>query len=71
MLARRKGLNEWKQKTNYHKRSLSETAFFRLKKIFGHHVNAKKFENQITELLLRCNILNKINQLGMPNSYPI
>jgi hypothetical protein len=71
MLVRRKGLDEWKQETNYHKRSLSETAFFRLKKIFGHHVNAKKFENQITELLLRCNILNKINQLGMPNSYAI
>ena len=61
MLARRKGLDDWKKETDYHKRSLSETAFFRIKKIFGHHVNARKFEHQITELLLRCNVLNRIN----------
>jgi len=71
MRIQRKGLKKWQQQTNYHKRSLSETAFFRLKKIFGDHVNAKKFEHQITELLLRCNILNKINQLGMPSSYAV
>lgn len=65
---RQKGLKKWKIKNNYHRRSLSETAFSRLKKIFGSHAASRSFENQITELTLRCNMLNKMNQLGMPDS---
>lgn len=66
--ARNKGLKKWKEKNNYHRRSLSETAFSRLKKIFGGHAASRIFENQVIELGLRCHILNKINQLGMPDS---
>lgn len=65
---REKGLKKWKQKNNYHRRSLAETAFSRLKKIFGSHAASRVFENQAIELALRCNILNKMNQLGMPDS---
>jgi hypothetical protein len=71
MDVRRRGLKKWKKKTGYHKRSLSETAFFRLKRLFGHHVLSSDFENQKNELLLRCRILNQMNQLGMPDSYLI
>jgi hypothetical protein len=65
---RKTGLKKWKEKNNYHRRSLSETAFSRLKKIFGSHAASRIFENQAIELGLRCHILNKINQLGMPDS---
>lgn len=65
---RQKGLKKWKIKNNYHRRSLSETAFSRLKKIFGSCAASRSFENQITELTLRCHMLNKMNQLGMPDS---
>jgi IS5 family transposase len=65
---RQKGLKKWKIKNNYHRRSLSETAFSRLKKIFGGHAASRKMQNQTIELLLRCNMLNKMNQLGMPDS---
>lgn len=65
---REKGLKKWKIKNNYHRRSLSETSFSRLKKIFGSHAASRSFENQITELTLRCQMLNKMNQLGMPDS---
>lgn len=65
---REKGLKKWKIKNNYHRRSLSETAFSRLKKIFGSHAASRSFENQVTELTLRCHMLNKMNQLGMPDS---
>ncbi len=61
----------WAKKTNYHRRSLAETAFFRLKKLFGGHLSSYKFTNQVNELLLRCRTLNLINQLGMPDSFPI
>lgn len=66
---RRKGLKKWKIKNDYHRRSLAETAFSRLKKIFGGQVASRHFENQAIELAMRCNILNKMNQLGMPDSY--
>lgn len=69
--ARGKGLKKWKIKNNYHRRSLSETAFSRLKKIFGSHAASRIFENQVIELGLRCHILNKMNQLGMPDSFMI
>lgn len=65
---RQKGLKKWKIKNNYHRRSLSETAFSRLKKIFGSHAASRSFENQVTELRLRCHMLNKMNKLGMPDS---
>ena len=66
---RRIGLKKWKEKNEYHRRSLSETAFSRLKKIFGGHVASRVIENQTIELSLRCHMLNKMNQLGMPDSF--
>lgn len=66
-----KGLKKWKQKTNYHRRSLAENVFYRLKKIFGSHVANKLFHHQAFELGLRCKILNRMNQLGMPDSMKI
>ena len=65
---RRKGLKNWKINNKYHRRSLAETAFSRLKKIFGSHAASRIFENQAIEMALRCHVLNKINQLGMPDS---
>lgn len=65
---REHGLKKWKEKNNYNRRNLVETAFSRLKKIFGKYVASRTFANQAMELKLRCNILNKINSLGMPVS---
>lgn len=53
------GRKEWKQEVNYHRRSLVETAFFRLKNIFGGQVCAKRRENQISEVAIKLGILNK------------
>ena len=65
------GLKKWKIKNNYHRRSIAETAFLRLKKIFGSSAASRTFDNQVVELTLRCNILNRMNQLGMPDSIMI
>jgi hypothetical protein len=65
---RKSGLKKWKERSNYHRRSMAETAFLRLKKIFGGSAASRIFENQATELKLRCHLLNKMNQLGMPDS---
>ena len=66
---RQLGRKEWKKKNNYHQRSLSETAMYRIKTIFSDGLRSRIFENQATEALLRCSALNKMTSLGMPDSY--
>jgi len=61
-----KGLKNWKKKTNYHRRSLAETAMFRFKTLLGNRVSARTMERQASEVALKCKIINIFNQLGMP-----
>jgi len=65
---RKVGRKRWKIESGYHKRSRAENTFFRLKTIFGDSVPARTEENQRTQLLLRCKILNRFTALGMPKS---
>lgn len=65
------GKKRWKNLSGYHRRSLAETAMMRFKTIFGPNVKARKFDNQASEVFIKCNILNKMLQLGKPISYKI
>ena len=66
---RKHGRKEWKKQSGYHARSLSETAMFRLKTIFGDDLSARLLETQKTQALVRCAALNRMTHLGMPQSY--
>ena len=68
---RQHGRKQWKQESDYHRRSLAETAMFRHKTAFGGKVQSRKFENQATELLCQCAMLNRMIQLGKPVSVPV
>ncbi len=57
----------WKKLKGYHKRSLSETAMFRFKTLFGSDLTSRRFENQKTEVWAKCLAINRMNSLGMPN----
>lgn len=63
------GRAAWKHECGYHRRSLAETTMFRLKTIFGDRVTARSFAGQAAQGLLRCAALNRMTQLGMPESY--
>jgi hypothetical protein len=63
---RREGRKAWKERVGYHRRSLSETAMQRMKGCFGDHLKNHLLPNQRAELRLRCKILNKFTQLGLP-----
>jgi hypothetical protein len=63
---RRLGRRGWKEQIGYHRRSLVETSISRLKRAFGTRLKNKRFENQQTETRLRCKLLNRFTQLGMP-----
>lgn len=65
------GRKQWKRDIHYHRRSLVETAMFRLKTIFSDKVQARLFINQRVQLFLRCKALNIMTALGMPDSYVV
>lgn len=68
---RKLGLVKWKHKNCYHKRSLVETAFYRLKKIFSDRLRSKRCDSQDSEMMMRCAALNRMTSLGMPDSYAV
>lgn len=65
------GRAKWKKESGYHRRSLAETAMFRLKTIFTDKVRSRKKAIQRVELLLRLKALNLMTTLGMPDSYVV
>ncbi len=65
------GRKRWKQEVGYHRRSLAETAVFRFKIIFGNTMRAWTLPRQITEARIKGAALNRMTQLGMPDSYRI
>ena len=66
---RKHGRKKWKQKVKYHRRSLAETTMYRYKTIFGGHLSARTIEHQSVEVRIKCKILNKMTELGKPESY--
>lgn len=68
---RKHGRQSWKEDSGYHMRSLAETAMFQLKTIFGDDLSARLLETQTTQALIRCLALNKMIQLGRPESYSV
>jgi hypothetical protein len=68
---RKVGRKKWKRESGYHRRSLVETAMMRMKTIFGGGLSSRRFHNQATEMVVRCAALNRMTNLGMPDSYTI
>lgn len=68
---RKYGKKDWKVNSGYHRRSLAETAMYRFKTILGGKLSSRKLENQQVETAIKCNILNKMTELGMPKSVVI
>lgn len=65
------GRAKWKQEVGYHERSLVETHMFRHKTILGDRLMARKKTTQATELAIKCDVLNRMTELGMPDSYKV
>lgn len=63
---RRLGRKRWKEQVGYHRRSLAETAMYRMKSCFGNQLKNRELPNQRTEARLRCKILNRFTRLGLP-----
>lgn len=66
---RRGGRRAWQQASGYHRRSIAETTMSRFKRILGPTISARTFAGQVTEIKVRCQILNRMAGLGRPDSY--
>jgi hypothetical protein len=65
------GRAEWKKEVDYHRRSLVETHMFRHKIILGDRLSARKWPQQVTEIGIRIDVLNRMLELGRPKSYKV
>ena len=62
------GRAAWKEESGYHRRSLGETAMFRMKTLFGPGVSSREDERRATEVGIRCRALNLMTHHGMPDT---
>ncbi|HGS5554722.1 TPA: IS5/IS1182 family transposase, partial [Vibrio parahaemolyticus] len=52
----------------YHKRSLSETAMYRVKQLLGGRLSLRNYNAQVGETYAMIKALNKLTGLGMPET---
>ena len=65
------GRRHWKKASGYHRQSRVENTFFRYKSIIGDGLRARSPAGQGSEVVLGCEILNRMTALGRPASYRI
>lgn len=61
-----RGRKIWKILKNYHRRSLAETAMYRIKQLTGGNLRSREWERQRIEGYVKCLVINKMTKLGMP-----
>ena len=66
-----KGRPQWKRESGYYLQSHAENLFFRYQTILGGRLSAKRTESQERETAIGCAVLNKMRELGRPQSYPV
>lgn len=67
---KRFGRKLWKSWSGYHRRSLVETQMHCIKRL-GERVMSRSFERQVNELYIRAAILNRLNELGCPQTVAV
>ena len=63
------GRRQWQKASGYHRQSRVENTFFRYKSIIGAGLRARSPAGQGREVVLGCEILNRMTALGRPVSY--
>lgn len=65
------GRRRWKKTSGYHRQTRVENAVFRYKSIIGDGLRACSPGGRVVEACLACNVLNRMTELGRPDSYAI
>lgn len=56
------------KKVGYHRRSVVETAMFRIKTLLGGHLSLRNYDAQVGEAMAMVKALNRMTLLAMPTS---
>ena len=70
-LVKQLGRRRWKKVSGYHRQGRVENTFFRYKSIIGGGLRARSSAGQVSEVVLGCEILNRMTEFGRPVSYRI
>jgi Transposase DDE domain len=62
------GRSAWRVLSGGSRQSIAENTMFRFKRLFGGQLWARGLETQRTEALVKCATLNRMTQLGMPET---
>lgn len=60
---------QWKKRYGYHRRSISETAMYRVKQLLGGRLSLRNYNGQVGETYAMIRALNKLTGLGMPETH--
>ena len=66
-----KGYHAWRNKNKYGRRELVENTFFRFKNSFGSKFLSREEDNMKNEMIIKCQLLNKMFEIGKPISMRI
>ena len=65
------GRRRWKKEVGYHRQARVENAFFRYKSMLGDRLRNRTRAAQAVESVLACHVLNRMTELGRPESFAI
>ena len=65
------GRRRWKKEVGYHRQARVENAFFRYKSILGDRLRSRTRAAQAVESVRACHVLNRMTELGRPESFAI
>jgi hypothetical protein len=68
---RKVGRRRSKKESGYHQQARVENTFFRYKSIIGDRLRARHPKSQEAEAVIACNILNRMAEIGQPESFAI
>ena len=58
-----KDLLKWKKKRKYGQRWMSETAFSAIKRMFGEHALATRYQNMVKEMMIKVSLYNLFRRI--------
>jgi len=65
------GRRRWRKESGAHQQARAENGMFRFKQIISSRLRARSLEGQKREAMVGVNILNRMTELGMPESQAI
>ncbi len=65
------GRRRWRSEVEQHRQARAENTSYRYKRTFGTRLRSRHEDTQRAEARIACRILNRMTELGMPESYAV